>query len=841
MKNKIIFILILLAFVACKKDEPTPITKVVLKDVTIKAAYTKCDILWAVETDATINEVVLEYASDSMFSDFQRMEMITEHTKQKEILCNASLSGLQNERTYYVRCLIVNKHSSYVTQSNSFTTLAYHIPNVRTDSASLITISSAQLNAELTDWGTDTLPQVGFMVSSQPNKSVADSCIICPLRRKSDSIIYYCPLTGLKDNTTYYVRAFAKNLKGISYGQEIPFTTIEILKPSIGNITISNISYVTATVESQVTSDGGAPVTERGFCYSKTPNPTISANKVINGSGIGEFTSNLAGLEDGTKYYVRAYATNSKGTAYGEEHFFTTTAYGTPTISTSTITNISYTSATCGGNVTADGGLTITERGVCYSTTTNPSIYDNKVTSSGTTGSFTCSLNGLIENTKYYVRAYATNNKGTAYGAVKTFTTTSYSKPTVTTSSITNISYTSATCGGNVTADGGLTIMERGVCYSTTTNPSIYDNKVTSSGTTGSFTCSLTGLIANTKYYVRAYATNSKGTIYGEEKSFTTTAYSMPTVTTSTVTNKSYTTATCGGSVTADGGLTITERGVCYSTSTSPTIYDNKVTSSGTTGSFTCSLTGLTANTKYYVRAYATNNKGTAYGAEKSFTTTSYSKPTVSTSTIINKSYTSATCGGSVTADGGLTITERGVCYSTSTNPTIYDNKVTSSGTTGSFTCSLTGLSEGTTYYVCAYATNSKGTSYGSDVAFVTLSHAGELPVNTTNLTGTWKCSYGNMVAYWVLKSGGTAYYIQDHSSYTSNGSYEKFTGTWTVNGSSFTFNQTYYYSYESGSLDGSGSLVDTDIVSVISLNSGSFTDASGDTWTRASLPSYIR
>ena len=191
------------------------------------------------------------------------------------------------------------------------------------------------------------------------------------------------------------------------------------------------------------------------------------------------------------------------------------------------MTNITTTSATCGGNVTSDGNSVITERGVCYSTSQNPTISNNKVSSGSGTGAFSSNLTNLADGTIYYVRAYATNGKGTSYGDQKTFTTTAIVKPTVTTSAVTNITATSATCGGNVTSDGGVTVTERGVCYSTSQNPTISNSKVSSGSGIGAYTCIISGLHTSTTYYFRAYAINSKGTDYGEEYTFST--YYIPT------------------------------------------------------------------------------------------------------------------------------------------------------------------------------------------------------------------------------------------------------------------------------------------------------------------------
>lgn len=234
-------------------------------------------------------------------------------------------------------------------------------------------------------------------------------------------------------------------------------------------------------------------------------------------------------------------------------------------------------------------------------------------------------------------------------------------------------------------------------------------------------------------YYYALDFTNGTLNYYSTSKSFNVRAVrsinggsstTPPTVSTTTPSNVTTNSATCGGNVTSDGGATVTQRGICYSTSQNPTTSSQTVTGGSGTGSYTCNLTGLSASTKYYVRAYATNSKGTSYGEQKSFTTESggggATTPTVTTTTPYNISTTSATCGGNVTSDGGASVTQRGICYSTSQNPTTSSMVVTSGSGTGSYTCNLTGLSENTTYYVRAFANNSEGTSYGSQVSFST-------------------------------------------------------------------------------------------------------------------------
>ena len=193
---------------------------------------------------------------------------------------------------------------------------------------------------------------------------------------------------------------------------------------SLSTTAATNITANSAVVGGNITDDGGGAISERGICYSNTTSsPTITNYpKVIIGSGIGLFSSTITGLTMNSTYYVRAYAINSAGTSYGVYITFVTSG-SPPTVSTKDVSNILETSAIAGGIVLTDEGASVTERGVCYSTTTNPTIYDTKIASGSGTGGFNVPLNTLIPNTTYYVRAYATNKNGTAYGENKSFKT----------------------------------------------------------------------------------------------------------------------------------------------------------------------------------------------------------------------------------------------------------------------------------------------------------------------------------------------------------------------------------------------------------------------------------
>ncbi len=223
-----------------------------------------------------------------------------------------------------------------------------------------------------------------------------------------------------------------------------------------------------------------------------------------------------------TYYYYYEYSNGIDNLTKSDIKTIITNDYGLPTVTTNDVTDITATSAICGGEVTDNGEAEIIARGVCYGLNENPTIDGNHTIDSIGIGSFSSILVDLSTNTTYYVRAYATNQKGTSYGEQKSFITTD-GLPTVTTMEVTDITATTATCGGTVVDDGGFAVTARGVCYSTNPNPTI-DNSHTNDGAgSGSFTSHLSDLSSYTTYYVRAYATNCNGTIYAEQKSFVTT------------------------------------------------------------------------------------------------------------------------------------------------------------------------------------------------------------------------------------------------------------------------------------------------------------------------------
>ncbi len=296
---------------------------------------------------------------------------------------------------------------------------------------------------------------------------------------------------------------------------------------------------------------------------------------------------------------------------------------GLPVVHTHAVASdaVGATTATFSGSVTEAGRSTITSRGFVYSTLQYPTLADGSVSVGGTLGDFSATAGGLQPTTTYYVRAYATNGVGTAYGEQQMFTTLSGLPSVQTAAEVTLLGGGTAQSGGTVTGDGGFSVTARGVCWSVSPEPTVSNLHTVDGSGTGTFVSTITGLHSSTTYYVRAYATNANGTVYGEQRTVTTPS-GLPTVVTSSATAVTATSAVCGGNVTADGGYAVIQRGVCYSTTPSPTTASPHTTDGSGTSSFVSNLTNLTPNTTYHYRAYAINATGTVYGEERSFVTT---------------------------------------------------------------------------------------------------------------------------------------------------------------------------------------------------------------------------
>ena len=867
---------------------------------------------------------------------------------------------------------------------------------VKTEPMSDVTYYSATAHGKIVSNGYTAVTERGFCWNNDTAPTVDNHKVIVEGTEAEFSTV----LNDLTHETTYYVIAYMINSVGISYGEEVSFTTLPLpVVPTVTTGEAHNIMKDQATIDGEVTSDGGEAVTARGICYATTPEPTIESTVIPSGEGLGSFSVEIKELVSGQTYYARAYATNKVGTAYGNEVTFAPLVEAQkPTVITQSVDNILDTKATVHCEVTENGGADVTERGICYSTTNaQPDLNDKSIKANDAgMGTYALVMDSLSFETTYYVRAYAMNEAGVGYGDALTFTTLEEIKEMqVRAGEVTGVTRTEATVSATLLY--GVDVTERGFIYS------LYPGRTLSSHATyqligtikdesienGEFSHTFTNLIQGGTYYVRGYAKTAEKEVYSEDmkvvmqdpeglvdcgtmvdgdgneyrtvvlggncwtrENLRTTKYAdgtpitfydrstmtmvsteyamyepfiqngdtMPAevcgyyygvgfvndeksvcpagwrvstmddwcalfnyvsetyadnaavtcntsgrgsigaialaypiilphyfasfnigkpqttsnatgfgwfyagslngntgssyprcegkydaywtstktgsnclpyfiqnnngtgiqryyesgcqrygyyircvkepeaqvgiVQTKEATDVKWNAATINAQIVSDGYTAVTERGFYWNTTGNPTAEDHKEVVDVTTYAYSFTLTDLTPETTYYVKAFMENEKGISYGEEVSFTT--LPKPTVATVTTgeaYNIMLTSASIDGNVTADGGAEVTERGICYATTAEPTIEATVVKSGKGLGTYTVELSDLVSGTTYFARAYAVNEIGVAYGNEITFSTLSNAEKPTVLTKEVTNIMDVSA--VVNCEVTENGG--------------------------------------------------------------------------------------
>ncbi len=858
------------------------------------------------------------------------------------------------------------------------------LPTVTTEAATDISATEAKLNGIVEEYAGYPIVERGFLFADNASLDGAVEHMA-----GSGAGLFYCVIANLQIATRYYFRAYAKTEIGTTYGDVLYFDTQAEL-PTVLTLSVTDVKASQATVTGNVTSTGGVPSLVRGFCWSTAQNPTVNDSHTSDIGGNGSFTSSITGLSASTIYYVRAYATNSTGTTYGEQLSFTTqppfycgidtltdydgNVYHTVEIGQQcwmreNLRTTHYPDGTeipIGGNFFNDGlfhnlayiyspndnSALVPEYGYLYNwvaathgaaaSNANPSgvqgvcpdgwhvpsraelvqlisfvnsqshfWYDDDISGKVTkalvskngwalsTGGFAgydpstnnatgfslkpagsdigYGLGAYVVSTSQYI--YSNGNVGAYFlsngceadpNLNDSHSLHTYPRsvrcvldepevdssvavaPVVNTLKIDSVMSSTAACIGFVTATGGAVLTARGVCWSTTPHPTVSDSHTNDGTCTGRIQSSMGNLIPGTTYYVRAYATNCVGTAYGEELSFTTyapTACGGYTVTdydgnvyhTLPLGTQCWLQENMRATHYADG--TAIPAGSSTSDTTpcrlSPNGYDSNVPTFGYLYNWAAALHGDTASnsnpsgvqgvcpdgwhvpsqseweqlvtyvssqpqyvcngdsgntakalasSKNWQRVQVectigydpeTNNasKFSAMSAgyanngyfafskyaflwsttfQQTYGGTTYAKtcmlyagssqsdivsydlgffsvrclrddssaiviPSVTTDTLRDIFFSSATCGGFVVESGWTPVSARGVCWSTSHNPTVNDSHTTNGSGTGSFTSHIDSLYANTTYYVRAYATNSVGTAYGEERSFTTL------------------------------------------------------------------------------------------------------------------------
>jgi len=613
--NFFIFIIISVVLVTCKDEDPTiPVgagNRITISQQEDTVSYWEalyCGIIANVQ-----EQPIIQYGH--CWDTIPNPDLLKNKTQFINLKSNiefvSKIEKLQPDVRYYIRAYFIVGVDTVYSEQNQFTTLKVKKPIVIQQSDSKTDLYTAILYGKIIDIGGELFAK-GFYYSENPNVTEADSLI----QNSVDTTVFSDTLTDLLPNKTYYAKAFASNRAGIGFSDEFKFTT-QTQTAQLTTTEPTNIMANSCITGGNIIDDFGSEITMRGVCWSKTTMPTVEDSKTLDGSGMGNFVSEITGLQPNTKYYIRAYAKNSKGVSYGNEVNITTG--NLPQIVTKTVTDITAISAISGGEISSIGDSEIISQGICYSTTENPTIENKVITDNSGQNNFTSNLTNLEINTTYFIKAFAENNSGIAYGNQLSFKTKN-GIPVITIDSINSITASSTNIYATITDDGGFDITARGFCWSTTQEPTIDDNYIENGTGVGSYQNIISQLTPLTTYYVRAYVINQLGIVYSDEIYFNT-LDGLAIISTNSISDITSSTAISGGHIIDDSGFVIIKKGVCWATSENPTISSYHTTEGSGISDFNSSLTNLIQFTVYYVRAYATNENGTSYGENVIFKT----------------------------------------------------------------------------------------------------------------------------------------------------------------------------------------------------------------------------
>lgn len=796
MKNLKYFLILMLLGMSCQKDEPVATNGNISGRVTDKisnepvsgAAVTFNGNQIITGSDGTfgVNDIYadtyqISVSKPGYASDSKSVNVSPERTSRADfalsrLLPTSNPSNLSFNRENLEKTLILeNKQSerlSYTLESSKFWISALpQSGTIESGNQKAITVS---INPQTLDFGTynetlivnvsssSLLIPITFIYEQEPFISIVspetDGVFkmgeIMPISWESN-LNGKVKIEFLKSNSVLKTIIEATdNQEGGSFAWEIPvlspeaytvrITSVEFpgistqsgaflinegpTKPVVLTGETTEISVNSINIKGQIESLGlqAAEVTQHGHVYSSSNElPTISDNRTNLGSttNVGEYVSLISGLIPGESYYIRAYALNEKGAAYGDSKLVST-VIGAPALTTLTADDITQTQVTLSGSLDSNGGGTVSEKGFLWGVTAPLNSDSEKIIAEGTTeGEYSVDLTSLSPGVTYYFKAYAINPNGIGYGDQKNFKTKG-TEATVFTFDPINISATKLKARGRIDSNGGESLTSYGFVFATNENPTLNNKKVEvgNSDFTGEYSFDITGLNPSTNYYIRSYATNVINTSYGDQK-LVTTPDGTPEVETSEISSYNATSAIVKGKIIDNAGEELISYGIVYSTEANPTLESEKVEANeNSNGVFSLSLEELQPSTKYYVRAYATNAIATGYGDQLSFSTEN-GLASVSTIDAKNITYNSVKLDGNYIREGASTTSELGfvIGFEPTVDITSGNKHPIETIQTGEISIELSELEEKTKYFYKAYAKNDYGIAYGANKSFTTL------------------------------------------------------------------------------------------------------------------------
>ena len=398
-------------------------------------------------------------------------------------------------------------------------------PFVTLDSLENIQSSSITFTYSIPNSGGSEIIRSGICLNT---KGKPDTNNIVFSVNTNDTIVNHM-IGNLLPLTNYYIRAFACNEKGISYSNEINFQTDVPLPPELQIYAVRDTASTSVHVDWGISDFGESDLSGCGICWSGMPEPDTSDYCLtLNDCHIGNYTSTLYGIDYGSQYYIRAFAINNYDRiTYSNELSFSTLEFRPPEVLIYSVSDYSTTWIHVDWGIRDYYGLDIKMCGICWSTSPDPDtssclsydIYWNY----NFAGDYTNEIIGLEPGTMYYIRAFAANVQGFNYSDAISFSTPGLIPPEVNIYGIRDTTDIAAIVDWGITDDYGIEILSCGICWSTSPEPTSSDNIITyyNCPTTKEI-YEMTGLAPNTKYFVRAFATNIYGINYSDEINFTT-------------------------------------------------------------------------------------------------------------------------------------------------------------------------------------------------------------------------------------------------------------------------------------------------------------------------------
>lgn len=309
-RNLLLLCALAVSLFSCQvPKEDVPVFSISFSD-SFSADYNAVDVVCSVSGNMTVETLIMEYSADQSLVSPQRVEV-----SGKSASYTLSISNLDAQTTYYYRYTVKNRISTYKDSTvRQFKTKDYAKPEVTTVSAKVLSATQATLEGRVDSNGGTPLTDWGFKIGKDKDNLET---------KYVNGDAFSLTLENLEYDTKYYFKAYASNVVGTGEGELLEFTTQSGNAEIITNDVIDITSH-TATFIGEVKTDGGAPILERGFCYSDQENPTTESNKLSVEGTTGQFTATATGLAAYKTYYVRAYSINGKGTYYGNQFSFTT-------------------------------------------------------------------------------------------------------------------------------------------------------------------------------------------------------------------------------------------------------------------------------------------------------------------------------------------------------------------------------------------------------------------------------------------------------------------------------------------------------------------------------------